>query len=56
MYFKDAFYSTNKDIRGSILSFVRETERPNTVSEKEIKVQEIKRIIEKWGNQTSEAT
>ena len=54
MNFKDCCYLKFKDIKGDILSFVREkTKNTNTVSDKQITVyihDEIKNIIERWGN------
>lgn len=54
--FKDVVYLKNKDIRTDTLSFVREkTKRTNTVADKQITVylhEDIKRIIETWGNKS----
>jgi integrase/recombinase XerD len=51
--FKDIAYLTWKDIKGDTLSFVREKTKRTNTSEKQITVHmhdEIKRIIETWGN------
>ena len=57
MNFKDCCYLKFKDIKNDTLSFVREkTKRTNTVADKKITVflhEEIKAIIEKWGNKNT---
>lgn len=54
MNYKDCCYLKLEDIKGDILSFVREkTKRTNTVADKQISVyihDELRAIISRWGN------